>query len=157
MTEDKVITLRSNEHPNLVSCSCLDDCNYLLLKGTRSRVILKEMAHLEMTQYNGDSLMTWLWNSVTLEISQKYMFYSFVHEIWENLIETYSMKKDFYNGTLNVLWIELDHYHGLKICKAYSIAYTRLIERGRIFKFLHGLNSKYDPIQVQILVKRLDD
>ncbi|RDY09226.1 hypothetical protein CR513_06435, partial [Mucuna pruriens] len=39
------------------------------------------------------------------------------------------------------------------MCKVDSIAYTRLVERGRIFKFLHGLNSKYDPIQVQILGK----
>ncbi|RDX98018.1 hypothetical protein CR513_19134, partial [Mucuna pruriens] len=42
-----------------------------------------------------DSLITiWLWNSITLEISSNYMFYSSVHEIWENLIETYSMKKN---------------------------------------------------------------
>ncbi|RDX93874.1 hypothetical protein CR513_23810, partial [Mucuna pruriens] len=39
------------------------------------------------------------------------------------------------------------------MCKADSIAYTRLIERGRIFKFLHGLNFEYDPIRVQILGK----
>ncbi|RDX75088.1 hypothetical protein CR513_45075, partial [Mucuna pruriens] len=58
-----------------------------------------------------------------------------------------------YYGTLNGLWIELDEYQGLKMCKANSIAYTRLIERGRIFKFLHGLNSEYDPIRVQILGK----
>ncbi|RDX67670.1 hypothetical protein CR513_53415, partial [Mucuna pruriens] len=43
-----------------------------------------------------DSLvMTWLWNSMTLEIILNYMFYSFVREIWNNLIETYSMTKDF--------------------------------------------------------------
>ncbi|RDY05100.1 hypothetical protein CR513_11095, partial [Mucuna pruriens] len=123
-----------------------------------------------------DSLfMTWLWNSMTPEISQNYMFYSFVPEIWENLIETYSMKKDStacydieskifnsrqgtlsiieYYGTLNGLWIELDQYQGSKMCKADSIAYIGLVERGRIFKFLHGLNSEYDPIQVQILSK----
>ncbi|RDX73418.1 hypothetical protein CR513_46980, partial [Mucuna pruriens] len=58
-----------------------------------------------------------------------------------------------YYGTLNELWIKLDQYQGLKICKDYFIAYTRLVERGRIFKFLHGLNSKYDPIWVQILGK----
>ncbi|RDY05767.1 hypothetical protein CR513_10351, partial [Mucuna pruriens] len=37
------------------------------------------------------------------------------------------------------------------MCKANSIVYTGLVERGRIFKFLHGLNSEYDPIRVQIL------
>ncbi|RDX97449.1 hypothetical protein CR513_19776, partial [Mucuna pruriens] len=39
------------------------------------------------------------------------------------------------------------------MCKVDSIAYTRLVERGRIFKFLHDLNSEYDPIWVQILGK----
>ncbi|RDX78942.1 hypothetical protein CR513_40701, partial [Mucuna pruriens] len=42
--------------------------------------------------------------------------------------------------------IELDQYQGLKMCKAYSVAYTELVERGRIFKFLHGLNFENDPI-----------
>ncbi|RDX67909.1 hypothetical protein CR513_53160, partial [Mucuna pruriens] len=37
--------------------------------------------------------------------------------------------------------------------KANSIAYTGLVERGRIFKFLHGLNFEYDSIRVQILGK----
>ncbi|RDX82958.1 hypothetical protein CR513_36203, partial [Mucuna pruriens] len=39
------------------------------------------------------------------------------------------------------------------MCKADSIPYTRLVERGRIFKFLHGLNFEYDPIRVQVLRK----
>ncbi|RDX61311.1 hypothetical protein CR513_60473, partial [Mucuna pruriens] len=58
-----------------------------------------------------------------------------------------------YYGILNELWIELDQYQGLKMCKANSIAFIELIERGRIFKFLLGLNSEYDPIWVQILGK----
>ncbi|RDX74979.1 hypothetical protein CR513_45199, partial [Mucuna pruriens] len=52
-----------------------------------------------------------------------------------------------YYGTLNELWIELDQYQGLKMYKVDSIAYTRLVERGRIFKFLYGLNSEYDLIR----------
>ena len=39
------------------------------------------------------------------------------------------------------------------MCKADSVAHTRLVERGRIFKFLHGLNFEYDPIRVQVLGK----
>ncbi|RDX69320.1 hypothetical protein CR513_51578, partial [Mucuna pruriens] len=119
--------------------------------------------------------MTWLWNSMTPEISRNYMFYSSACEIWENLIETYSMKEDStacydierkifnsrqgtlsvieYYGTLNGIWIELDQYQGLKMCKVYSVAYTGLVERERIFKFLHGLNFEYNPIRVQSLGK----
>ncbi|RDY05674.1 Copia protein, partial [Mucuna pruriens] len=59
-----------------------------------------------------------------------------------------------YYKTLNELWIELDQYQGLNICKVDSIAYTGFIKRGRIFKFLHDLNSESDPIQVQILGKK---
>ncbi|RDY05851.1 hypothetical protein CR513_10258, partial [Mucuna pruriens] len=166
--KDKVITLEPNELPNWVSFSCLDNRNYLkeayyiftTLKGP------KKLSHIEGNDPPKDDIqfeawddedsliMTWLWNSMTLEISRNYMFYSFVCEIWENLIETYSMKKDFtvfydieskifnssqgtlsiteYYGTLNGLWIELDQYQGLKMCKADSIAYTRLIERGEL-------------------------
>ncbi|RDX72026.1 hypothetical protein CR513_48543, partial [Mucuna pruriens] len=39
------------------------------------------------------------------------------------------------------------------MCKADSVAYTRLVEKGRIFKFLHDLNFEYNPTQVQILGK----
>ncbi|RDX58409.1 hypothetical protein CR513_62275, partial [Mucuna pruriens] len=103
------------------------------------------------------------------------MFYSSAREIWENLIETYSMKEDFvacyvieskifnfrqgtlsvieYYRTLNRLWIELDQYQELTMCKVDSVAYTRLVERGRIFKFFHVLNFEYNPIRVQILGK----
>ncbi|RDY11165.1 hypothetical protein CR513_04202, partial [Mucuna pruriens] len=39
------------------------------------------------------------------------------------------------------------------MCKVDSIARVELIERGRIFKFLHVLNSEYDPIRIQFLGK----
>ncbi|RDX78521.1 hypothetical protein CR513_41193, partial [Mucuna pruriens] len=43
-----------------------------------------------------DSLiMIWLCNSMTSKISQNYMFYFSICDIWENIIEIYSMKKDF--------------------------------------------------------------
>ncbi|RDX91867.1 hypothetical protein CR513_26089, partial [Mucuna pruriens] len=57
----------------------------------------------------------------------------------------YEIERKIFNsrqGTLSII----EYY-------ADSIAYTGLIERGRIFKFLHCLNSKYDPIRVQILGK----
>ncbi|RDX88689.1 putative mitochondrial protein, partial [Mucuna pruriens] len=39
------------------------------------------------------------------------------------------------------------------MCKDDSITYIRLVERGKIFKFLHGLNFKYNLIWVQVLGK----
>jgi len=126
-----------------------------------------------------DSLiMTWLWHSMTPEISRNCMFFSTAKEIWENLSQTYSMKKDTaacyeienkifntnqgsflvtdYYGKLNGLWIELDQYQNLKMqCTTDSSTLAKFLERVRIFKFLSGLNSEFDPIRVQILGKEI--
>ncbi|RDY07540.1 hypothetical protein CR513_08337, partial [Mucuna pruriens] len=89
-------------------------------------------------------IMTWLWNSMTLEISWNYMFYSSIRKIWENLIKIYLMKKD----SIVCYDIESKIFNSrqgtLSVTKNYG---------GRIFKFLHGLNSKYNPIRIQILGK----
>ncbi|KOM56062.1 hypothetical protein LR48_Vigan10g195400 [Vigna angularis] len=123
---------------------------------------------------NEDSLiMTWMWHSMVPEISRNYMFHSSAKEIWDDLQNTFSLKKDFaacydiesrifntkqgshsvseYHGILNGLWIELDQYQTIKMCKTDAAAHAEVVERGRIFKFLHGLNQEYDPIRVQIL------
>lgn len=42
-----------------------------------------------------DSLiMKWIWNSVTPEISKKYMFFPTARDLWDNVHQTYSMKQD---------------------------------------------------------------
>ncbi|RDX72762.1 hypothetical protein CR513_47707, partial [Mucuna pruriens] len=167
MVEDKVIILEPNELPNLVGRK-----RFSHIEGNDPP---RDDPKFEAWDDENSFIMTLLWNSMTPEISQNYMFYFFVYEIWENFIETYSMKKDStacydieskifnsrqgtlsiteYYGTLNGLWIELDQYQGLNMCKSNSIAYIGLVEIGRIFKFLHGLNSEYDHIRVQILEK----
>ncbi|RDX60347.1 hypothetical protein CR513_61511, partial [Mucuna pruriens] len=71
----------------------------------------------------------------------------------KNFAACYDIESKIFNSRQGTLSIELNQYQGLKMCKADFIAYTRIIERGRIFKFLHGLNSEYDPIRVQILGK----
>ncbi|XLR58188.1 hypothetical protein S83_008860 [Arachis hypogaea] len=92
-------------------------------------------------------IMTWLWNSMTPEISRNYMFFPTASEIWNNLSQAYSMKKDIatcyeiekqifntkqgslsvtdYYGMLNRLWIELDQYQNLTMqCTPDSITLT---------------------------------
>ncbi|RDY11212.1 hypothetical protein CR513_04165, partial [Mucuna pruriens] len=51
-------------------------------------------------------------------------------------------------GTFSIIeyYGTMDQYQGLKMCKVDSIAYTGIVERGRIFKFFHGLNSEYNLI-----------
>ncbi|RDY07225.1 hypothetical protein CR513_08699, partial [Mucuna pruriens] len=48
------------------------------------------MSHIEGSDLLKDDLKFEAWDD-----DQNYMFYSSIHELWENLIETYSMKKDF--------------------------------------------------------------
>ena len=167
MATNNTTSLSSNDLPMLQSSYRLDGNNYLqwaqLVRATlKGR---KKLSHLEGnspaktdSKYedwdNEDSLiMTWLWNSMTPEISRNCMFFSTAKEIWENLCQTYSMKKDTaawyeienkifhtsqgslsvtnYYGMLNGLWIELDQYQNLKMkCTYDSIALTQFLEKG---------------------------
>ncbi|RDX77114.1 hypothetical protein CR513_42819, partial [Mucuna pruriens] len=125
MAEDKTIILGLNELPNLYI--------HTTLKGH------KKLSHIKGSAPPRDDP----------KFKDSAACYDIKSKIFNSRQGTLSIIE--YYGTLNGLWIELDQYQGLKMCKADSIAHTGLIERGRIFKFLHDLNSKYDPIQVQIL------
>ncbi|RDX99825.1 hypothetical protein CR513_17066, partial [Mucuna pruriens] len=133
MAEDKVITLGPNELPNLVSSSRIDDRNYLQW-AQYIRITLTLKGHKKLSHIEG--------NDPPRDDPNK---------IFNSRQGTLSVTE--YYGTLNGLWIELNQFQGLKMCKGDSIAYTGHVERGRIFKFLHGLNSEYDLIRVQILGK----
>lgn len=39
--------------------------------------------------------MSWLWNSITIEISGACMFFTTAREIWEAIQQTYSKVRDF--------------------------------------------------------------
>ncbi|KAL2327646.1 hypothetical protein Fmac_021073 [Flemingia macrophylla] len=187
MSEVKTIPLGPNDLPNVAGPYRLDGRNFLQWSQYIQR-ILKGRSRLDHIDGGGpgpndpnfsiwdneDSLiMTWIWHSMTPEISRNYMFYSSAKEIWDDLQNAFSLKKDFaacydiesrvfstkqgslsvseYYGILNGLWIELDQYQTIKMCKTDAAAHAEAVERGRIFKFLHGLNHEYDPIRVQIL------
>ncbi|TXG47882.1 hypothetical protein EZV62_027176 [Acer yangbiense] len=77
-------------------------------------------------------VMAWLWNSMTLKISDTCMFLSTAKDIWDSIWQTYSKVKDVaqvydiktkttltkqgnssvteYANALQSLWQELDHY-----------------------------------------------
>lgn len=57
-------------------------------------------------------------------------------------------------STMKSLWLELDHYQSFKMESSEEmVKLQKLIERGRIFQFLAGLNAEYDQVCVQILGK----
>ncbi|RDX74873.1 hypothetical protein CR513_45306, partial [Mucuna pruriens] len=132
MVEDKVITLGPNELPNLVSSYRLDGRNYLqwaqyictTLKGHKKLSYIegngppRDDPKFEAWDDEDSLIMTWLWNSITPEISRNYMFYSSAQDspacydieskIFNSRQGTLSVTE--YYGTLNGLWIELDQY-----------------------------------------------
>lgn len=104
------------------------------------------------------------------------MFFPTAQEIWKNLAQAYSKKQNLlacyalenkifnskqgnlsvseYYGTLNGLLMELDQYRNLKMkCDDDSTTLIQFIDKSRIFKFLSGFNSEFDPIRIQILGK----
>jgi len=53
---------------------------------------------------------------------------------------------------MNGLWLELDHYHNIKmVCSADAATLNQIIERDGIIEFLAGFNSEFDQVRVQIL------
>ncbi|RDX76110.1 hypothetical protein CR513_43935, partial [Mucuna pruriens] len=100
--------LGPNELPNLVSSYRPDNHNYLqwaqdictTLKGRKKLSYIegncppRDDPKFEAWDDEDSLIMTWLWYSMTPEISRNYMFYFSIREIWENLIKTYSIKKD---------------------------------------------------------------
>ncbi|RDX88727.1 hypothetical protein CR513_29635, partial [Mucuna pruriens] len=123
MVEDKVIILGPNKLPNLHIRT--------RLKGR------KKLNHIEGSDPPKDD--------------PKYEIISLRHSVKKAFTVCYDIKSKIFNSRQRIL--SLDQYQGLKMCKADSIAYIELVERGRIFEFLHGLNSEYNPIRIQILGK----
>jgi len=109
-----------------------------------------------------------------LEISQGYFFLHTAKEVWDAAAQTYSkvgnttLKYDLkcrthgltqgdflvvtYFHKLHNLCQELDHYQNLQPMCAIDATQIKMIEE-RIYEFLGGLNSEYDPVRVQIFGK----
>ncbi|RDX95270.1 hypothetical protein CR513_22234, partial [Mucuna pruriens] len=148
MAEDKVITLGPNELPKLVSSYRLDGRNYLqwtqyictTLKGR------KKLSHIEgndpprddpkLEAWDDDDslIMTWLWNSDSGNKPKLYVLFLRTNPLRNRVLWDFKRVMDRVGP----------------ICKADSIAYTGLVERERIFKFLHSLNFEYDPIREKL-------
>lgn len=120
-------------------------------------------------------VMTWLVNSMTEEISANYLYYSTAKELWDNVSEMYS---DFgnqsqvyeltrqlgeicqgedsvtkYFNSLKQIWQDLDLFNDDYEWKSnddYN-QYKKIVDTGRIFKFLAGLNVKYDEVRGRII------
>ncbi|XP_022768068.1 UDP-sugar pyrophosphorylase-like isoform X4 [Durio zibethinus] len=122
-------------------------------------------------------VMSWLWNSMTPDISDTCMFLSTAKDIWESIRQTYSKVKDAtqvyevkiktaalkqgnksvteYAILLKNLWQEMDHYQCIEMkCSEDATTLKKFIEKDRVYDFLAGLNVEFDQVRVQILGKQ---
>lgn len=146
---------------------------YLL--GTTKEPKVGDTLHPQWELENS-TVMSWLLNSMELELSNGYLFMDTAKEIWDAVSQTYSHKGNMaqiyelkcrihnskqressvaaYFHSLRSMWQKLDFYQAIDMdSPADALKLKKLIEQERIIEFLAGLNGEYDPIIVQILGK----
>ncbi|KAF7835224.1 Retrovirus-related Pol polyprotein from transposon RE1 [Senna tora] len=119
-------------------------------------------------------VMSWLINSMDLEIGQDFMFFATAVEIWKAAKESYSdventaelfeikgalhdlkqgeLSVPQYFNALNRYWLQLDMFECPEWkCSEDAATYQKLVEKERIYKFLLGLNKSLDNIRGRIL------
>ena len=134
----------------------------------------KGTAGFEAWDEEDSMIMSWLWNSMTPEISDTCMFLPSAKAIWDTVYQTYSKVHDAaliyeiktkttatkqgtksvteYANLLQNQWQELDYYRTIDLkCSDCAVAVKRFIERDRVYDFLAGLNSEFDLVRIQIL------
>ncbi|KAI4350951.1 hypothetical protein L6164_005353 [Bauhinia variegata] len=174
------------ELQNLGAATRLDGRNYLqwarlvtlALKGKQKLHHLTEDPPNSLDEkysawdIEGTIIMTWLLNSMQLDISQNFMFLETSKQIWEMVKKTYSKAQDVavvyelktriantkqgnlsvteYYNLLTNLWQEMDMYRKLKVSED-TQAILRERKQDRVFEFLASLNEAFDHVRVQIL------
>ncbi|KAK3437210.1 hypothetical protein EUGRSUZ_C01993 [Eucalyptus grandis] len=97
-------------------------------------------------------IMSWLWDSMDLAISDTCMFLKTAKEIWDSIRRTYSKARD----AVQVYEIKVKTSatkQGSKTMKCADDAaiLKTFIEKDRVYDFLAGLNSEFDQVMIQIL------
>ncbi|GAV89710.1 UBN2_3 domain-containing protein, partial [Cephalotus follicularis] len=119
-------------------------------------------------------VMSWLLNSMTIEMGENFMYYQTAKEIWDATRETYSNKDNtsaifeikgilhdlrqgemtitYYFNALTRYWQQLDMLEDIKWhCPEDTQQYKKIVEKERIYKFLLGLNKELDEVRGRIL------
>ena len=119
-------------------------------------------------------IMSWLINSMNVDIGENFLLYETAQEIWESVKEIYSSSENTsklfaiesilhdlrqgdlavtqYFNTLTRHWQQLDMFesHGWK-CPEDNILYRKIVEQKRTFKFLLGLNKNLDEVRGRVM------
>ena len=133
-----------------------------------------EDAAYDKWEMENSVVMTWLIHSMIPDIGEGFLDMATAQDIWETMAKTYSRKGNSaqifelrrvigrseqgemgvlqYFTSLSTSWKRLDHLLDYKpVCPTDSTAYNKLVAEERIFKFLEGLNSEYDPVRSRVL------
>ncbi|XP_073315737.1 uncharacterized protein [Primulina huaijiensis] len=119
-------------------------------------------------------IMSWLINSMSLEVGENFLLYETAKDVWEVVRETYSSSNntselsaiesalhDLRQGKLSVTqyynaltkqWQQLDVFetHAWK-CMEDGLRYRKIVEQKRTFKFLLGLNKELDDVRGRVM------
>lgn len=121
-------------------------------------------------------IMAWLINSMEIDIGKTYLFLSTAREVWdtvqeafsdlENSAQVFELKSKLrdqrqnsltvtqYYGILYNLWQEIDlFYVPAWKCPDDASSYQKMLDRERLFDFLHGLNRDLDEVRGRLLGK----
>ncbi|XP_017981569.1 PREDICTED: uncharacterized protein LOC18592547 [Theobroma cacao] len=142
---------------------------------TGTKVTLKEGATGHSTWESENSMvMAWLINSMKPKIGRTYLFYKTAKEIWDMAHEMYSNLKNSaqcfevrsalrstkqgnlsmieYFNTFTKLWQEMDMFYETNWhCPEDSLKYKQMLEKERVFDFLHGLSKDLDEVRGGLL------
>ena len=133
-----------------------------------------EDAAYDKWEMENSVVMTWLIHSMIPDIGEGFLDMATAQDIWETMAKTYSRKGNSaqifelrrvigrseqgemclfkYFSSISTSWKRLDHLLDYKpVCPTDSTAYNKLVAEERIFKFLEGLNSEYDPVRSRVL------
>ncbi|EOY31231.1 Uncharacterized protein TCM_038193 [Theobroma cacao] len=119
-------------------------------------------------------VMAWLINSMEPKIGRTYLFYKIAKEIWDMAHEMYldlensaqcfevrsalrstkqgNLSVTEYFNTLTKLWQEMDMFYETNWhCPKDSLKYKQMLEKERVFDFLHGLSKELDEVRGRLL------
>ncbi|RYE26320.1 MAG: hypothetical protein EOP45_04015 [Sphingobacteriaceae bacterium] len=145
------------------------------LSGITTKPDVKEdAAKYGVWEAENSMIMSWLINSMDAGLGRTYLFLPTASDIWTAVRETYSdlgnagtlfeietqlskarqgeKSVTKYYTDLKMLWQEEDLYCNHEwSCPKDSALYQKLVEKGRVFKFLVGLNADLDEVRGRIL------
>ena len=118
--------------------------------------------------------MSWLLNSMNVDIGENFLLDETAQEIWEAVRETYfssentlelfaieSILHDLWQGDLTVKqyfntlirhWQQLDMFESYQWkCPEDDALYRKIVEQKRVFKFLMGLSKDLDDVRGRMI------